>query len=410
MPRLARAGAPGNALHFRLLRERPMSPHLLLIGAAGFISIGTFRLTDPLLPAIAGDFGTTVGAVAQTVTAFTLGYGLFQLVYGPLADRLGKLRVMGFALALCSLATMGCAAAGSVAALAALRFIGGMTAGAMVPLSMAHIGDTVPYETRQATIGHYLAATIMGQMVGGSLAGMFAEFLGWRVIFVLFGAAGIVVAARMIHIAAGAPRPAPHPAGERRATPFSLLALTDARIVWGAVFLEGALVLGVVPYAGAYLRHAFGLDYFTIGLVLASFGVGGLAFSALVRLMIARLGERGMIATGGTLIFASYCLLALAPSWKVFIPALAMVGMGFFTMHNPLQVRATELAPKARGSAMSGFAFSLFLGQGVGVFAISYLIDGPGYRMAYGLAAAGVALLAAWILRTVPGRRAAAVP
>ncbi|MDH5534860.1 MAG: MFS transporter [Betaproteobacteria bacterium] len=384
-----------------------MAPHLLLIGAAGFISIGTFRLTDPLLPAIASDFGATVGSVAQTVTAFMLGYGLLQLLYGPLGDRLGKLRVMGFALALCSVATMGCAATGSVAALAALRFLGGMTAGAMVPLSMAHIGDTVPYETRQATIGHYLSATIMGQIVGGSLAGMFAEFFGWRLVFVLFGAAGLIVAARLARIAARTPPPAPRPAGERRPTPFSLLALPDARIVWGAVFLEGTLVLGVVPYAGAYLRYGFDLDYFTIGLVLGSFGVGGLVFSALVRLMIARLGERGMIATGGTLVVVSYCLLALAPVWQIFIPALALVGMGFFTMHNPLQVRATELAPHARGTAMSGFSFSLFLGQGVGVFAISFLVDGPGYRIAYGLAAAGVVLLAFWIWRTAGPRRTA---
>ncbi len=395
----------GNGLHCPLLAGKRMAPHLLLIGAAGFISMGTFRLTDPLLPAIANDFNATVGSVAQTVTAFTLGYGLLQLAYGPLGDRLGKLRVMSFALAFCSVATMGCAATESVASLAALRFLTGMTAGAMVPLSMAHIGDTVPYETRHATIGRYLGATIMGQIVGGSLAGMFAEFFGWRLVFVLFGAAGLIVAARLIRIAAGSAPPAPRAAGEHKVTLLSLLALADARIVWGAVFLEGALVLGAVPYAGAYLRHAFGLDYFTIGLVLGSFGVGGLAFSVLVRRLIARLGERGMIATGGLLVAVSYGVLALAPAWPVFIPALALVGMGFFTMHSTLQLRSTELAPKARGMAMSGFAFSLFLGQGVGVYAISYLVDGPGYRAAYGLAAAGVALLAVWVWRMASSRR-----
>ena len=73
--------------------------------AAGFISMATFRLTDPLLPAIADEFHVSIGRVAMTVTAFTLGYGLLQLVYGPLGDRIGKLRVMSGALPLTSLLT-----------------------------------------------------------------------------------------------------------------------------------------------------------------------------------------------------------------------------------------------------------------------------------------------------------------
>ena len=86
-----------------------MPTHLLLLGAAGFISIGMFRLTDPLLPAIADDFGSTVGNVAMTITAFTLGYGMLQLIYGPLGDRIGKLRVMAAGLLVTALSTAACA-------------------------------------------------------------------------------------------------------------------------------------------------------------------------------------------------------------------------------------------------------------------------------------------------------------
>lgn len=135
--------------------------------------------------------------MALTVTAFTVGYGLFQLVYGPLGDRMGKLRVMALALMLSAFTTAACAWTDSVASLSALRFLSGMTAGAMVPLTLAHIGDTVTYETRQAIIGHFLAATVSGKIVGGSLAGMFAEYFGWRLAFVAFGVAGIAVAVRI---------------------------------------------------------------------------------------------------------------------------------------------------------------------------------------------------------------------
>lgn len=374
-----------------------MSTHLLLIGAGGFITMGTFRLTDPLLPAIAEEFGTSIGSVATTVTAFTVGYGLFQLLYGPLGDRMGKLRVMSVALALSALATLVCAWTETVNGLAVLRFMAGMTAGAIVPLSIAHIGDTVPYDSRQATIGRFLSATVMGQIVGGSLAGMFAEFFGWRLAFIAFGMAGILVAMRLGVAGARTPPPAPRDPAQAQVTHLGLLRLRATRIVWGAVFLEGCFLLGAIPYAGAYLKHGFGLDYMTIGLVLGSFGFGGLVYSALVRLMVARLGERGMVIAGGALVAASYFCLTFAPAWQFFIPALALIGMGFFTMHSTLQTRATELAPQARGTALSGFAMCLFMGQGTGVFAISYLIDGPGYAAAFAIAGCGGIGLVWWL-------------
>lgn len=385
-----------------------MSTHLLLIGAGGFITMGTFRLTDPLLPAIAEEFGASIGSVATTVTAFTVGYGLFQLLYGPLGDRMGKLRVMSVTLTLSALATLVCAWTETVNGLAVLRFMAGMTAGAIVPLSIAHIGDTVPYDSRQATIGRFLSATVMGQIVGGSLAGMFAEYFGWRLAFIAFGMAGILVAMRLGVAGARTPRPAPRDPAQAQVTHLGLLRLRATRIVWGAVFLEGCFLLGAIPYAGAYLKHGFGLDYMTIGLVLGSFGFGGLVYSALVRLMVARLGERGMVIAGGALVAASYFCLTFAPVWQFFIPALALIGMGFFTMHSTLQTRATELAPQARGTALSGFAMCLFMGQGTGVFAISYLIDGPGYAAAFAIAGCGGIGLVWWLNAKLGWQRAKA--
>ncbi|MGZ8263522.1 MAG: MFS transporter, partial [Burkholderiales bacterium] len=122
--------------------------NILLLSAAGFIAVGTFRLSDPLLPSIAEDFQTSIGGAAMTVTAFTLGYAAFQLVHGPLGDRLGKLRVIAATLALTSATTVACGFTDSVSTLALLRFATGVTAGAVAPLAMAHIGDTVPYESR----------------------------------------------------------------------------------------------------------------------------------------------------------------------------------------------------------------------------------------------------------------------
>ena len=55
--------------------------------AAG-VSGMALRVADPMLPRLAQDFGTSLGQVAQVVTAFAVAYGLAQLVFGPLGDRL----------------------------------------------------------------------------------------------------------------------------------------------------------------------------------------------------------------------------------------------------------------------------------------------------------------------------------
>jgi predicted MFS family arabinose efflux permease len=161
-------------------------------------------------------------------------------------------------------------------------------------------------------------------------------------------------------------------------------------------------MLGTVPFAGAALKDRFDLDYLSIGLILGSFGVGGLIYSLLVRLLVRALGERRMVIAGGACVAAGYALLALGPAWQWFVPALALIGGGFFTMHGTLMTRGTELAPQARGTAMSGFSTSLFVGQALGTFAGGLLIDGAGYALAFGIPAAGTLLLAVRVYRVLP--------
>ena len=56
-----------------------------------------------------------------------------------------------------------------------------------------------------------------------------------------------------------------------------------------------------------------------------------------------------------------------------------LLGLGFYMFHNTLQTHATQMAPQARGSAVSLFSFSLFAGQSVGVMAFSSMVDQQAY-------------------------------
>src|SRR5690606_34980870 len=146
----------------------------------------------------------------------------------------------------------------------------------------------------------------------------------------------------------------------------ALLTAARPRAVLTAVFVEGFLFFGSFAYVGAFLRHGFGLDYVTIGLSLGCFGLGGLAYSLTARVVV-RLGERGMVRAGGAVLAASFAALAGLPAWAAAVPLITAIGFGFYMFHNTLQTNATQMAPEARGSAVSLFAFCFFLGQAVGV-------------------------------------------
>jgi predicted MFS family arabinose efflux permease len=91
-----------------------------------------------------------------------------------------------------------------------------------------------------------------------------------------------------------------------------------------------------------------------------------------------------------------YVGFAFASSWMIALPLLVTCGFGFYLLHNTLQTLATELAPDARGTAVSLFAFCLILGQAAGVAFIGFVIDQFGYRTAFILVAAAVICLGTW--------------
>src|SRR5258706_422258 len=167
----------------------------IALSLAAFFSGVSQRVTDPLLPRLAGEFSVSLGAASWVVTVFTIGYGLNQLFFGPVGDRFGKYRVIAWACIGCSLATLLCALAPGLNWLLVARLAAGSMAAAIIPLSMAWIGDVVPYEQRQPVLARFLIGQIVGVAMGQLLGGLAADFLGWRVPFYLLTAGFLSVSA-----------------------------------------------------------------------------------------------------------------------------------------------------------------------------------------------------------------------
>lgn len=390
------------------VREKADSPRisLILLGAIAFMVIADMRVIDPLLRVIASEFRTSVGYTAAIISAYTIPYGLFQLVYGPLGDRIGKLKVMTFAIAFFAIGTVACAFAPSLPILILLRFLTGIFAAGIIPLSLAYIGDNFPYTERQTAIGHYLSALMLGQILSSSLGGIFGEFLSWRDIFLLFGVASMGIAfifwqgtkqlSKQYHLQ---PQKKEAKSGFAFLKPYSqLINQPSARLVITTVFIEGFFLYGSFGYMGAFIRDRYHLPYIIIGALLSGFGIGGLLYSASVKLLVRRLGESGLVLVGGSLVFICYLSISLFNSWLLFIPGTIFSGLGFYMFHSTLQTRATEMSPESRRTAVSLFAFNLFLGQGIGAAAIGRIVDSFDYIPAFIFSGIAIVLLAIWFV------------
>jgi len=380
---------------------------VVLLSMACFCSMATLRVAEPLLPAVAAEFQTTVGAASVIATAFAFAYGIFQVFYGPFGDRYGKFRVITGAIAIATVAVSTTALADSLQTLAWLRFGAGAATAAAIPLSFAYIGDIVPYESRQQVLARFITGTILGLMFGQIAGGLIMEYLGWRSVFLILGGIYLLVTTLLV-IELRSPRvdrrrlATPVRLGRTISTYVAIARQRHPRRVLLAVFLEGFLLYGGVGYLGAFLRQRFAIDYGTIGLLFSGFGVGGLLYILVSRTVIRRFGEHGMVWSGGVLVGAGFVLLTVLPDWRLAGVANFLLGFGFFLFHNTLQTNATQMSPEARGSAVSLFAFSLFLGQALGVAALGTVVDSAGYVPTFLICGVSMLALCLWLGHRLP--------
>ena len=157
---------------------------LRLMCLAGFASMASMRMCDPMLLELGQEFQVSTGEASSVVSAFAVAYGVLQLFYGPLGDRFGKQRVISLAVLVCAILSGITAMASNLTVLVLMRAAMGAAAAGIIPLSMAWVGDHVPYERRQETLAKLMGATVTGMMVGLWFGGFAAETLGWRTAFV----------------------------------------------------------------------------------------------------------------------------------------------------------------------------------------------------------------------------------
>lgn len=372
-----------------------------LLAWAAFASMASMRVCDPMLPRLAETLHVTTGQAAHTISAFAIAYGVLQLFYGYLGERYGKLRVILVATLACTVGSAGAALAPSLGWLTFARALTGATAAGIIPVSIAWIGDAVPYHERQATLARLLSGSILGIIAGQLLGGVFADTLGWRYAFAALALLYVVVSALLWRDLPSAVRDESERArmavarSNYPAQIVAVLRLRWVRVVLITVALEGMALFGALAFVPYHLHTALGVSLAAAGAIMSFFGLGGLVYTLSARQLIARLGERGLARVGAALTCVALLLLLAAPTWWLALPACVLAGLGFYMLHNTLQVNASQMAPQQRSTGVALFATFLFLGQSLGVVLAAPVVDSAGPRWVFATSAL-VLLMLGW--------------
>ncbi|WP_298200154.1 MFS transporter [Desulfosporosinus sp.] len=339
---------------------------IMLLGLAGFIVMADNWVVSPILPAISQNLDIDISRAGLLISAYMIPFGIFQIVFGPLADRYGKKQVITSAMIIFTIATGLCALGTSLTSLSIFRALTGVFAAAVMPISLALIGDMFPIQERQGAIGTFMGISFLGQGLSMAIGGTIAYFLNWRGVFGVYAILAVIPTVLLIKNYKLLPSEK-HPDSKLFAPYAKLLGTSRSLFTYIIVLLEGLLIIGSFSYAGVYIAKTYGFNYLYIGLIMTAFGIMSVIGGRMSGKLAAKIGARKVLSFGlASAAVADLIIHKYGNVLGMLILGIALLGLGFIFTHSTLLTRATEFAQKARGSAMSLVAFFFMGGGGVG--------------------------------------------
>ncbi len=306
---------------------------------------------------------------------FVIVYMLAAPVFGWMADRHQRPRIVAIGVGLWSLATMGAAFVHSYPMLLVTRSLVGVGEAAYATLGPAILSDVIPEDERASKFTWFYLAIPVGAALGYGLGGLVAQAWGWRAAFLVAGLPGLFFAVRMalladpprgrmdkVHdLASGASL------GERLRAIFAnriWLACTASYVAY--TFAMGALS----HWAPTFIQRKFGVSTGQAGAVnggilLVTGILGTFAGGTLTGRLQARFPDAGLWISGLTLVAAAP-LTALAlhagglnATYALFFAAMLLLFINTSPV-NALTVSCLPASVRATGVAMNVLLIHLF--------------------------------------------------
>lgn len=351
---------------------------VLLLGLAGFISAADNWFVSPILPAISNEMNILNSQAGIILTAYLVPYGFMQPIYGYLSDRWGKVKVLQAIILGLAGGTFGCSLSSSLGVLCFWRAITGFFAAGIIAVSLALIGDAVPFEQRQAHVGKFMGFVALGQGLSVGLGGFLAKYLSWQIAFVCFALASLCV----LYFFRKLPKDSPNPTTNNFFKEVITVTLNaKGRVIFPLAMLTGFLLLGLYSYLGAFLYDITKLDYQQVGIVMMFFGISAIFASSILRKFIQRNNHKKTIIVGGCLALIAALILRFFPYWYAGWIVTVILGFSYIFIQSTLATMAFDVASETKGLPSALIGLGLFGGGGLGTAVASWILSIGGYQM-----------------------------
>lgn len=160
---------------------RPQQRHLVFVTAAAGTLIFSlqFSMISVAFPELSEDLNAPLRWTGWVLTIFMVGQVIALPVCGRLADRFGRRTVFAAGLTLFAASSAVCAFAPNIYVLIGARSTQGLAAGAFMPSAMGLVGDAFQ-ENRMRPIGLLGSIIPAGGIVGPVVGGLIVDHIGWR--------------------------------------------------------------------------------------------------------------------------------------------------------------------------------------------------------------------------------------
>jgi YNFM family putative membrane transporter len=346
---------------------------LVALFGAGTAAFAQLYAPQAVLPDAARELATSASATALLVSAATLGLAVGVLPWAWVADRVGRVRAMAFAMLGATAVGLAVPFAPTFGLMVAGRTVEGLLVAGVPAVAMAYLTEMLIDAGSASAVpraaGTYVAGTSMGGLLGRLVAGGVAEVFGWRAGVGAVAVACLVATGMFIWLA---PRDrkvtkgdsGPYAPDGGRAS--RLKVLLSPRLL--ALDAQGLLLMGgfvaVYNYLGFRLAdEPFGLSSGVVSLVFLAYLAGTWSSARTGRLVVRHGRRRVLIASTGVMAVG---VAATLSGWlPVVLAGLVVLTGGFFGAHAVASGWTPVAAPQARTQAAAVYNLAYYAGSSV---------------------------------------------
>lgn len=400
----------------------------LLVAGAFFMEILDATIIAPAIPRIAESFGVAAVNINVAISAYLVTVAVLIPATGWMADRYGVRRVFITAIAVFTIASIGCAASVSLPMLVGMRVLQGIGGAMMVPVGRLAVLRYSDKSDLVRAIAFFTWPALAAPVIAPALGGAIATFASWRWIFLInipIGIVGFVLALKLVH---GQPTPSTRALDWRGMLMIglgiaaALIALEQIHVGetdWTFVAILGsvaAILLGlatrhllradsplvqlrvlreqtlrITVTAGSLYRmvitavpfllplqfqFVFGWTPFSAGLMVAALFLGNLTIKPATTPLMRRFGIRNVLLYNGIASVACFGLLALLqPGLPIAVIAVILYVSGAlrsigFTAYASLAFSGIDGDDLTHGNTLNSSVQELAAGLGIAVAAL----------------------------------------